>query len=269
MEKFNKIAMGLATAAVIALPGMAQAAVIDGINVGTGVLTFVASTIMEQRGDGTPSGTTITGNGQTLMGVGNVTEIRSDGVLVWSPSVGNELTFAFNNYTSFGFTGAEVGFYGGKVNFYHDTNAATGANYSTGTGFGADPGSSLWLALQGVAFSDPLHPGYTNTTLFGTGSLNGSPLSVTGVGLLEVTGLGLADSYFNTNAITAAGTGNKADWEISTAANNQSPNGFLYGTHGTASISNIRTVPEPATVALMALGLLGIGFSSRKYGRTK
>lgn len=263
MAKLTQIAMGLTTAAVIALPGMAQAAVIGGINVGSGVLTFVSSTIMEER----VGGGLISANGQTLHGVGNVTEIRSDGVLVWTPSVTEELTFVFDNYISTGFTPTVVGFTGGTVQFFHDITAnVTGANYVTGTGFNNGP---LWLDLVGVAFNDPINPGScTGVSLCGTGVLTGTA-TITGAGLLGVTGAGQADAYFNTNGTIAAGTGNLADWEIGSSANNQNPTGFIMGTHGTASISNIRTVPEPATIALLGMGLLGIGFSGRMRGRAK
>lgn len=262
MAKLTKIAMGLAAAAAIALPGMTQAAIIDGIDVGSGVLTFVSSTMMEHNS----TGGLITADGQTLQGVGNVTEIRSDGVLKWVPSLTEELTFVFDNYVSTGFTATVVGFTGGTVQFHHDTviGDGTGANYGAGTGFGD---GNLWLDLVGVAFNDPIHPGScTGVTLCGTGVLTGT-VDINGSGLLGVTGLGLADSYFNTNGTVAAGTGNLADWQIGSNANNQNPTGFLYGTHGTASISNVRSVPEPATLALLGLGLLGMGASLRKKVR--
>lgn len=264
MATLTKIAKGFAVAAVIALPGIAQAIPVGGIEVGNGVLTFVSSTIMEEK----VGGGIINGNNQTLHGVGNVTEIRSNGVLVWTPSPTEELTYVFDNYVSQGFTPTSVGFTGGTVQFWHDTTAnLTGANYNTGTGFG---NGSLWLDLVGIAFDDPLHPfSCTGVTLCGTGVLTGT-VDINGSGLLGVTGLGAADSYFNTNGTPAIGTGNLADFQIGSNANNQNPIGFIMGTHGTASISNVRnSVPEPATIALLGLGLLGIAVSGRKRGHAK
>jgi PEP-CTERM motif len=259
MPKLTKMAMALAAASVIALPGMAQAIVIDGIDVGNGVLTFVSSTMMEQR----VGGGIVTGDGQVVQGVGNVTEIRSDGVLVWAPSLtNNELTFTFNNYVSQNYTPTAVGFTGGTVNFYHDilTTDGTGANYATGTGFGD---GTLWMSLAGVTFNDPLHPAScTGVTLCATGVLTGT-VDLNGSGLLGVTGAGLANSYFDTNGTIAAGTGNLADWQLGSNTNNQHPSGFIMGTHGTASLSNVRTVPEPATLGLLGLGLLGLGLARR------
>ena len=235
MPKLTKMAMALAAASVIALPGMAQAIVIDGINVGNGALTFVSSTIMEQK----VGGGLDYRNGQTLQGVGNVTEIRSDGVLVWVPSLTEELTFMFNNYLSTGYTPTVVGFTGGTVNFYHDLTAD--ANYNTGAGFGD---GNLWMSLAGVTFDDPLHPAScTGVTLCGTGVLTGT-VDINGSGLLGVTGAGLADSYFDTNGTIAMGTGNLADWQPGSNTNNQNPTGFNMGTHGTASLSNVRLCPN-------------------------
>lgn len=255
MPKLTKMAMALAAVSAIALPGMAQAIVIDGINVGDGTLTFVSNTIMEEA----VGGGLITGDGQTIHGVGNVTEIRSDGVLVWSPTaLIDELTLVFDNYVSTGYTTTAVGFTGGTVNFYHDLTAD--ANYVAGTGFGD---GSLWMSLAGVTFNDPLHAfSCTGVTLCGTGVITGD-VNINGSGLLGVTGAGLANSYFDNNGILAAGTGNLADWQLGSNTSNLNPIGFSMGTHGTASLSNVRTVPEPATLGLLGLGLLGLGLARR------
>ena len=261
----KRFVAALGLAAVTGLSSTAQAAVIDGVNVGTGILTFVATTIMEDAGP--PNGTLITGDGQVLRGLGVVTEIRSDGVLVWSPTLTDELTIMFGGYTSTGFTPTAVGFTGGSVQFFHDTSGSSPANFVNGTGFGE---GSLWLDLIGVAFDNPLVPGScTGVTLCGGGDVLGPSISVTGTGLLEVTLGGLADAYFNTNTIVAGGTGNVADWEINSSVSNLNPIGFLFQTHGTASISNFRVVPEPSTPALLAIGLLAISFGVRVFGRAK
>ena len=116
-----------------------------------------------------------------------------------------------------------------------------------------------WLSLKGVEFDPGTSPG-GNRTLDSTGTLLGTSISGTGIGLVEVTG-GPAGAVFNTNSHIAAGTGNLADFELNSSFNN-SPSPFGFGTHGVASLSQ-NAVPEPAPLALLSLGLFGIGMMSR------
>lgn len=254
MCKLTKLAMSLAAAAVITLPGMAQATTIDGINFGGGDFSFVASTIMEQKVGGGLIGAV----GDVLMGVGRVTEIYSGANLVWSSGQnGMELTYQFGGYTASSVAAGMIEFTGGWGKFFSDSTPD--ASFGTGLGF---TDGNLWMDLTatGSEFTNLLTG--NNVTLVSTGTLLGTSISGTGIGLLSVTGAGLADSYFDTNTHTAVGTGNVADWELNSSFNN-TPSPFIFGTHGTANISG-NAIPEPATLGLLGLGLLGLGLGRRR-----
>lgn len=254
MSKLTKLAMGLAAASVIALPGMAQATTIDGINIGSGGFSFVTSTIMEQKVGGGLIGAV----GDVLEGVGQVTQVYSGANLVWSNGQnGMELTYKFGGYTASFVSAGMIEFTGGWGKFFSDS--AQNANFGTGLGFGD---GNLWMDTTAVG-SEFVNVATGNAvTLVSTGTLLGSSISGTGIGLLSVTGAGLVDSYFDTNTHTAFGTGNLADWELNSSFNNTtSP--FIMGTHGTANISG-NAIPEPATLGLLGLGLLGLGLGRRR-----
>ena len=245
----------LALAAVAgALPGLAAAAPILGIEIGTGPFRFVSSTIMERQ-QGTVN-SPITAAGQLLEGVGQVTQIFSGATQVWADGQnGVELTFRFHDYLATLVTGTHITFTGGLVDFFSDglRNATFGS-----TSVASFVDGAAWLSLKGVEF-DPGTPG-GNRTLDSNGTLLGTSISGTGIGLLEVIG-GPAGVPFDTNSHIAAGTGNVADFELNSSFNNlTSPFGF--GTHGTANLSQ-NAVPEPAPLALLSLGLFGIGMMSR------
>lgn len=247
----------LALAAVAgALPGLAAAVpIIVGIDIGPGPFRFVSSTIMERQ-QGTLS-SPITAAGQLLEGVGQVTQIFSGATLVWSSGQGGrELTFRFYDYLATLVTTTHDTFTGGKVDFFSDT--ALNANFGS-TGVASFIDGTPWLSLKGVEF-DPGTSLGGNRTLDSTGTLLGTSISGTGIGLVEVTG-GPAGAVFNTNSHIAAGTGNLADFELNSSFNN-SPSPFGFGTHGVASLSQ-NAVPEPAPLALLSLGLFGIGMMSR------
>lgn len=263
--KKTAIALGIA---LTAISGAANAAFINGVNISPGSFLEIG-TVWEGRVDASDGTGTITLPGQELGGVGVIDTIKDqNGNVTWVDGQnGTHLSFWFDSYLSQTITAGPpigVNFSGGVANFY------TTASLFTPTGsFAADKATisagTPWLNTVGggnqiCTVAMGCFSGAGTVITLAAAIFSGDLIAIgsaAGNGFLEVTG-GPAGPFMDTNAI------NPGAHDLALGSSFDDLNTSGYGASGSVNIKGLLVVPEPGSLALLGLGLVGFAATRRK-----
>ena len=260
--KKNLIAAAICGLGLLA-SGAASAVVIDGVDFGAqgSVSHFETANVIE---------TYVNAVGQPLTGYGRIAEVNFNS----NYGSGQSLYFVFRNYTvtSFNNTTGQATFNGGIIDVYLGALGSFLDNTSQ-TNIANIQGLKKYVEFIG-------HPlDSFGNTLTANGVLTGASLSFSGEGLLDVSnpnfGSVAAYNYLNPSNqpdrlggfsdVTFTSSGNTRFHlpKDTCDANNPQPGQFCI-TGSSDFRGDTVPVPEPSVVALLGLGLMGIGASLRK-----
>lgn len=283
MKKNSRLTRKLIGASVGGLLGMGMATTASAISVG-GIFFdegahFEVASVYENL---------VTGIGDVLTGYGEVTQINGTADFCVSGALQCELTYVFGGFEVVAFTATEIVFSGGWVNFYVGETSAGTNNFNPFTsGSQAEDiaeasDGSLWLTLEGHTNQVLTNNfGLVLGTLFSTGDQFGTGNDVgEGAGLLDVDHTGAANgntagagaaanAVFDTDSLSD-NLGGTADFTLTTSFGTATvpPHGET-PLAGSADLRGRAAAPEPGTIALLGLGLLGLGATQLRRRKTK
>jgi len=261
------LAAMLATAGLVGAGAANATYMVGGVDFGYAGSHIETTTLAE---------TYINGNGQHLLGYGVVNTINGEA----NYAAGQKLYFTLD-YTSQNFSATSVEFTNGVVKLYLG-NSFNLLLQSSATNLGLIAGLTPWLQLDGHGFISPTAS--ANAQIVSSGALTGATLSFSGTGLLDVnttSGFGNASAaaILDTNTIADFG-GGFADIALTTSGNNNVLNRFdntagcqtgraQAGQWCVAGSADLRgqSIPEPGTLALAGLGLLGAVVARRRKAK--